>query len=181
MLTQTGFQDALDKHRQLPNFGLSLLDKNDFDPAVDVFAKAFTNDPAMCWLGGLDENDPRKEEKMYRLNSSLFRLGLDHSIRQSRGFTLGTKEDGDLVGCVNLIPGCFHEERIRDLFVSIWRHGLPTNVTWGASSDYCSNSASRLMKMDVITEKRKAIMKDTTNWISLNAVAVSPSQHGECP
>ena len=50
-----------------------MLEKGDEKEAAHVFGDAFTEDEMMAWIAGLDDDDPKREEKMYALAKHLMR------------------------------------------------------------------------------------------------------------
>jgi len=70
-LSKAVLREELARHAAEKN--VSILEKSDEKEVAHVFGDAFTEDEMMAWIAGLDEDDPKREEKMYALAKHLMR------------------------------------------------------------------------------------------------------------
>ena len=52
---------------------ISFLEKEDENEVAHIFGDAFAKDEMVAWVAGLDDNDPRREQKMYALAKYMLR------------------------------------------------------------------------------------------------------------
>ena len=158
--------------------GLSVLSlKPDGDEAMDVLARAFAEDPMMKWVAGLNDDDPQREEKMYRLCRYMHAWMSHRYLTGSRGITVGLREGGALVGCMSVAPSSCHLERWIEMVVAAYRYGSPP--MYKEKTAYCVTSAKRLDALKVLHAKRSAHMKGTAAWLYLNVIGVRPGDQGK--
>ena len=162
------------------NTNINVLSKSDETDAIDIFADAFVDDPVFAWIAGLDGNDPKRKEKMYRLCSYVF--GWNRPlINGSRGVAIGIMDrenNNNMVGCMAIAPSSCHKERIIDMIRCTLKSGVPPMYTRKEKDNYCANSGKRLQAMSILTKKRVEHMQDTMRWLYLRTIGVRTEHHG---
>ena len=69
-LSKAALREELARHA---SENVSILEKSDEKEVAHVFGDAFTEDEMIAWIAGLDEDDPKREEKMHALAKYLMR------------------------------------------------------------------------------------------------------------
>ena len=59
--------------RQVSEKNISFLEKDNETEVAHVFGDAFSEDEMVAWVAGLDEDDPRREQKLYALAKYMLR------------------------------------------------------------------------------------------------------------
>lgn len=165
----------------LSDSGISFLSKADEDDALDVLTDAFKEDPMLKWIAGLEEDDPEKDQKMYKLCRSMQGWVNHRIISGSRGCALGVRTtSNELVGCMTLSPSSCARERMLDVITAMFKFGVPPMYKPDEKSDYGPHSVKRCDKLNVLLKRRKEHMKGTKRWIYLQTIGVrSDQQHGK--
>ena len=52
---------------------ISFLEKEDENEVAHIFGDAFAEDEMVAWVAGLDNDDPRREQKLYALAKYMLR------------------------------------------------------------------------------------------------------------
>ncbi|KAL7553823.1 hypothetical protein ACHAWF_017711 [Thalassiosira exigua] len=159
---------------------LSVLSTADAPGALEVLSRAFLEDLMFAWVAGLDDDDPRREEKLYRLCRNLLGWANHRFMNRSRGVAVGLKADrSDLAGCFTVAPGSHAKERAIDILRCVFHHGLPPTHARKEKKDYCANAAKRLEALGPLVKKRGIHMKDATRWLYLQSIGVRPEHQGK--
>merc|ERR1719343_774851 len=123
-----------------------------------------------AWLARLDDDDPQRQEKVYRLSRYLWAMVTRPNLAGGRGVTVGlTCEDDALCGCLSVLPSSCHEEHWTDFLVAIYHYGLPPAYV----------RARRLVALQVLAAKRRAHMRVTEKWLYLQGIGVHPESQGK--
>lgn len=178
-LSKAALREELARHA---SENVSILEKSDEKEVAHVFGDAFTEDEMIAWIAGLDEDDPKREEKMHALAKYLMRFGNRGCLVGNQGVAAGIKsQDGgdELAGCMTIIPSSCSAERMIDHIFAAFSYGMPPIYKKSERDHYCSIASKRLMSLVSLTKARKKHMKGTSKWIYLQAIGVLRSKHGE--
>ncbi|KAL7544834.1 hypothetical protein ACHAWF_008203 [Thalassiosira exigua] len=167
---------------------LSVLSNTDDAPdTLEVLACAFVDDPMFVWIAGLDDDDPRREEKLYNFSRTFRGWAIHRFMDGSRGVAVGARASGgskDLLGCFTATPGSIANARVIDVLRCIYHHGLPPTHAWKTRREYGANAARRLEALVPLVKRRAGHMKDAARWLYLQTIGVHPVHqgkgHGKC-
>ena len=156
-LSKQELRDALVHQLQNSDKDITLLTKSDEPDALNLFGKAFQNDPLIVWVAGVASDDPRRNEKLLKLSTYMLSFMNNRVVRGERGCALGIKdENSNLAGCISLIPNSC-SQNTWDFIISLVRVGAPP---FSPKGEYCPVSRKRLNCYDEIIKKRREHMKD---------------------
>jgi len=172
---QVELRRALDG--QLAGSGVSALSRADQDEVLDVLSRAFIDDPFFTWVACLDDDDPKRLEKMLELNRSLF----PYVVHPKSALQFGIKGTNDeLAGCMSVTSSAKHKERLLDMLQVSIKHGIPPMYKSKSKNRYGTYAAKRLDKLVPLTKTRANHMKDTKGeWAYLQSIGVRPEHHGK--
>jgi len=173
-LSKRELNKALNTH--LYDSDISFLSKPEEDYALDILADAFKDDPMFSWMAGLEEDDPERDQKMYKLCRILNAYVNHRYFTGSRGVALGVRTTESLVGCMTLAPSSCSKERTVDHIIAMIKYGAPPMYKSKEKSKYGPYSLQRMQKLNVLLEKRKDHMKGTKRWIQLQSIGVRSEQ-----
>lgn len=176
-LSKQELNKALNNH--LYGSDISFLSKSDEDYALDVLADAFKDDHLFSWFAGLEEDDPERDQKMFRLGRILNAHVNHRFFSGSRGVALGVRTTESLVGCMTLAPSSCARERTVDHIIAMIKYGAPPMYKSKEKSQYGPYSQKRTEKLNVLIKKRKRNMKGTKRWIHLQSIGVRSDHHGK--
>lgn len=160
---------------------ITFLNKEDEDAMVRVYADAFTNDPMWLWVAGLDDDDPKRNEKMYNLARYMLTFISIRFLNGRAGAVLGVKDgqSGELVGCMSVCPSSCSPETFLGTISGIIRLGMPPMYKKKEKKEYCPMSAKRLELLDKLKKARRKHTKKTPKYIYLQSIGVLSAQHGK--
>mmetsp|Transcript_1662 Transcript_1662/g.3631 ORF Transcript_1662/g.3631 Transcript_1662/m.3631 type:complete len:254 (-) Transcript_1662:5417-6178(-) len=179
-LSKLELKEALLKHPAVASSEITFLTKADHDAVIRVKADAFSNDPMWLWVAGLDDDDPQKEEKMYKLSKYFISFISHRFLNGEAGLALGIKDDdGALVGSAFICPSACKSATLLGDIMGVIRLGLPPVYKSKEKRMYCPVAAKRFDLLFDVVKKRHKLMKDTPRYMYLEAIGVSSSQHGK--
>ena len=164
---------------------LVILEANDTKTALDVWTDAFQKDPMMCWVGGLEHNNPPASTKAARVDIARYMLSWinDDLLNGRRGFTIGIRNSQqELVGAMSMAPSTHAFMGIWDTIRMVVKNGRPPMDIGSEKEQYCDNAMERLNALAVIDKARDRQMNvegKHAKWLYLQTIGVHTDYQGK--
>uniref|UniRef100_A0A7S3VDU6 N-acetyltransferase domain-containing protein n=1 Tax=Chaetoceros debilis TaxID=122233 RepID=A0A7S3VDU6_9STRA len=160
------------------DLSVKLLDKSHENEMVETTSDAFSEDPMMQWIANIPESNQDKIGSILELNRWL-NLGLNKSsLRQKKGVMFGVTEGGQMAGAMSVIPSSQQPLGLFSWILYVmFQGGVPPYEKNKAK--YGKWAGKRIESMDILTKKRKAIMKPYPKHIYLQQIGVRKEFQGK--
>ena len=194
-ISKAELQQALSKQLEsTQNANLVLLTQEEgASQALDVWTDSFQKDPMMCWVGGLEYENPPESTKAARQDVARWMLSWvnDDHLNGRRGYTVGihnNEQQEQLVGAMSMATSSTATLGFLDTMRMLWKYGMPpmnkkSETTNDGGGKFCPNAMQRLQALSVLDKKRHQHMdagnsKGNSKWIYLQTIGVLMEHQG---
>ena len=157
---------------------VELLDKNHENEMVETLSDAFSEDPMMEWIANIPDSNQDKIGSILENNRWICR-GMNRSVlSQKRGVMFGVMEGGQMAGAMSVIPSIHQPPGLLSWIIyATFQGDMPPYER--SKAKYGEWAGKRLDSMDILTKKRKHIMKPYPKHIYLQQIGVRREFQGK--